>query len=134
MSYPAIVAGLVADFAAVPGIKHVLDYEPTAIQDTPMLYLLLDTADRARGLDGHVKTTYRLLGTLVIRWQDNEGAEGELVDLLDGVLGALDADPTLGGLNGQAEIVSADAGYGKIGATLYRIVELGIEAVESACI
>lgn len=133
MSYSAIVAAVKTQLEAVSGIEYVLDYEPSAIHETPMIYLLLDGLDRVDGGDAGITTTYRIMATLVIRWQHNEQAEQDVLDLVDNVSSALDSDITLGGMNGYALIVGAEAGYLDVSGTKYRIVEFSIEAVETAC-
>ena len=133
MSYPLIVAALKAALEAVSGVKYTLDYEPKAIHDAPMLYLLLDGVERDDQGNAGVKTIYDIAATLVIRWQDNEQAERQLIAMLDGIMGALDTDPTLGGMNGWAGIVSAEAGYMDVSGTKYRIVVFGITAEERVC-
>lgn len=134
MSYTAIVAALKTAFEGVTGIAYVLDYEPKAIHDTPMLYLLLDALDRDDEGPAGVRSRYEIMATLVVRWQDNEAAEQEVIALMDPVAGALDADITLGGMNGFALVTRADAGYATISGTLYRIVEFTVTAEEVVCV
>jgi hypothetical protein len=135
MSLTAIMAATVTAFEAVTGVHYVLDYEPKAVHDTPMVYLLLDDFDRDQAPDGIIQTDWRLLATLVLRWQDNEQAEQDLVSLVDSCAAALDADPTLGDIlnGGYALLSGGDAGYIEASGTKYRIVSFTVEVTEIAC-
>ena len=133
MSYATAIAALTTAFEAT-SVNYVLDYEPTAIHDAPMLYLLLDGFERDTTVQP-VRYTYRVLATLVIRWQDNEQAEKELLTLVNEVADALDADIGLGGAlgGGVALVTGGDAGYATISGTIYRVVEYVVEVTEISC-
>ncbi len=131
MSYANVVEGLNAAIATVPGIKAVLDYEPTSVQTSPLVYSILDGFDRqVTGLTARV--TYRTMHRLCIRWQDPEASEELVRSLADAVAEAVEADPKLGGRlrPGDAQITRGDAGWAQIGNTTCRIVDFYSEVVE----
>jgi hypothetical protein len=134
MSYASVIAGMKAGLEAVTGIKYVLDYEPQTIQDTPIVFLLLDTIDREYTAQGSLYT-YHVTATLVVNWQDNDAAEEAIIGLIEPIMTAFDADMTLGGrlYNGAALFLSADAGFAQIGSRIYRIVDFTAEITDLAC-
>jgi len=130
MSYTAVVAGLVERFVTVSGLdaNKVLDYEPTSIQDTPTLYMILDEATRTQ--NGQVTAfTYRVRARLCIKWQDNQYAEQELAAYINSIPAAIDADPQLGHriTAGMAQVVELIGEYISIGGVLYRVMNYFIE-------
>lgn len=134
MSYPLILDAVKARLEAVPGISYVVVGEPTSVQDTPMMFLQRDGGSRNVDAGGRAKAKHRVMAALVVRWQDNETAEAQVSALIDPIYGAFDADPTLGGMNGWAEVTEDDAGYLQIGKTTYRTVEFTLAVEESACV
>lgn len=134
MSYANIKTGLISGLEAVSGIRSVIGYVPTTVQETPLIYLQLDRFEREYDAQGSLYT-YSIQATLVIPWQDNVGAEATVASLLEAVTQAFDADMTLGGqlTNGAALILSGDAGYEDIAGMTYRIVEFMIRATERVC-
>lgn len=134
MSYPLILEAVKTRLAAVSGISYVVIGEPTTVQDTPMMFLQRDGGGRNVDAGGRAKAKHRIMAVLVVRWQDNATAEAQVSALIDPIYGAFDADPTLGGLNGWAQVTEDDAGYLQIGKTTYRTVEFTIVVEESACV
>jgi len=131
MSYQNIVQGLHERFATLSALKVVLDYEPTSIQDSPLLYSILDGFTRqVQGT--HVRTTYRTLHRLCIRWQDPAIAEEMVEQLVDAIPEVLEADPRLGARvrPGDAQIVRGEAGWARIGETTVRIIDFYSEVIE----
>ena len=120
-----ILDGLVATLGRVEGIKQVLDYEPTAIQTTPLVYLLLDSFEREVKA-GLVQERYRILVRTCIQWQNNRGAEEQLVGFVTTIPAAVDADPTLGGAitSGLARMLSGSTGFLTVGGAMYRVLDL----------
>ena len=134
MSYETILAGLHRTLATVtPPIAVLLDYEPTAIHTTPTLYSLLDTVTRERA-GQVVAVRYRILNRLVFRWQDNEQAERELIPYVNAVAMVLDTDPHMDGAmaSGMASINQIDAVFVSIGGTVYRTLDIYVDALEKA--
>lgn len=124
VSYQDIVEGLQDRFETVTDLETVLAYVPTSIGSTPMMYLLLDSATTERS--GQVLAVrYRVLARLVVLWQDNEQAELEVMPLVDAIIGAVEADPHLGGAlnSGYARINEVDAGWDELGGVTYRVVD-----------
>jgi hypothetical protein len=133
MSYQDIVDGLHIRFATVTALKVILDYEPTAAQDSPLLYSLLDGFTREYDDIGEsVEVTYRTLHRLCIRWQDNEECEQTLIALANDIPIAVDGDPRLGLLlkGDGARIIQGDAGWVNIGGTEYRSLDFYSECTE----
>jgi len=131
MSYSTVLAGLHERFATVTSIQAILDYVPTSIQDTPTLYSLLDNVTISRS--GQVKATkYRILHRLVVRWQDNEGAELEIIPYVDSIPAAVDADNHLGGrlTSGYAVIDEIEAVWVEISNVTYRALDFYSTVVE----
>jgi hypothetical protein len=135
MSYTTVVAGLVERLVTVSGLNanRVLDYEPTSIQDTPTVYMILDDATRTQ--NGQVTAfTYRVRARLCIKWQDNEFAEEEMATYVNSIPASIDADPQLGHriTGGMAQVVELLGEYISIGGTLYRVMNFFIEVKEKA--
>lgn len=131
MSYATVIEGLKLRFATVPGIKTILDYEPTSAQDTPLLYMLFDEAPRTQ--TGQVTVMpYRILCRLCIRWQDNRYAEQELIPFVNSLPAAIDQDPTLGGkiASGMARVINVQGIFVTIGGVLYRALDVTVEAID----
>jgi hypothetical protein len=110
--------------ATVTGIKVCLDYEPTEIQQPPIIYSLLDAFERSQA--GQVTVMrYRILHRLVIAWVHNERAEQQLASFVNAIPAAIDADPQLGGriASGLARIADGQAVWVKIGGTTFRCLD-----------
>lgn len=131
MSYATILAGLHTRLVTVTGLNAVLDYVPTAVQDPPIVYSLLQRASITRS-GQVVATTYRILHRVVIRWQDNEQAEIEASSFVNAIPAAVAADPHLGGalVSGYADISECDSGFADIGEVTYRILDFYSTVVE----
>lgn len=136
--YESVVAGIIERLATIPGfarldesghVANILDYEPAAVHDAPLCYVLFDTADfeYKAGIDA---TIYHVIARFLFAWQDNQGAEHELMPLVDGVRVAIIQDPQLGGRipSGFARLVSALGGYTQISGVTYRALECSIDA------
>lgn len=135
MSYETVIAGLAERFRAVPGLatKPILAYEPTSIQATPTLYMLLDRVERSQ--HGQVTAMrYRILCRLVINWVDNERAEEELIPYVNAIPAAIDADARLGERlpNGLAQVDDMQATFVSIGGVLYRALDTYANVLEKA--
>jgi hypothetical protein len=133
MSYQDIVDGLHERFQLIDALVVILDYEPTAAQDGPLLYSLLDGFTRVYDDIGEsVEVTYRTLHRLCIMWQDNEEAEKTLIALANAIPIAVDGDPRLGLLlkGDGVRIVQGEAGWVNIGGTEYRSLDFYSECTE----
>ena len=109
----------------------ILDYVPTAIHETPMIYSLLDNLQITRS--GQVKARhYRILHRLVVRWQENELAEEQIIPYVDSIPEAVDADPHLGGalISGYAEIDECDAVWVTVAGIEYRALDFYSTVIE----
>ena len=133
MSYTTFRTGVQTGYEAVTGIAVVLDYEPTSVQTTPLVYLVRDGGSCDYTAQGRLYT-HRLLATLVIPWQDPEQAEETLTGLIQPLYEAFDADLSLGGtINGAVEVTSDEAGFEMIAGTLYRTCEFTVVGTELEC-
>jgi hypothetical protein len=129
MSYSEVVAGLKARYATLSAIKVRLDGEPTAVQDSPLIYTVLDSFKRAyKGTV--VEMRYRLMSRLCIRWQYPEQSEATLISLVNAIPLAIDADWRLSGAARGASVQTGDAGWVSIGGIEYRTLDFYIEVLE----
>ena len=129
-SYEAILEGIVDRLNTIGSIAVLLDYEPTAIQDTPLVYMLLDRTEREKS--GQLTAMrYRVLCRLCVPWMDNEEAERELIPFVNSIPAAIDADPTLGGrvTRGRAYVSEQVGVFVSIGGTLYRALDTFVEVL-----
>ncbi len=130
MSYATVLAGLTERLQTLPGLKAVLEYVPTSIQTTPIAYSL--TGSGSFRQSGQVLTSeYRIVHRIVFAWQDNEGAELEVIPYVDSVPAAVRADPHLGGriVSGYAEIDEYTGGWVTIGGIEYRVLDFSARVV-----
>ena len=123
-TYAAIVDGLHTALAGVSGINVVLDYAPTSVHETPLMYSLLDHIEISRGAQVTTRR-FRILHRLLVPWQDNEQAEIQIEPFVDSVVDAIDADPTLGGVitSGLAQIEEVEALWVTIAGVEYRALD-----------
>jgi hypothetical protein len=134
VSYQAAIAGLKDAVETVDGLNLVLDYEPPSLTRLPAVYRLLDSFNRTQA--GQVTVMrYRVLCRLCVRWQDNEKAEWELIPFVNSIPAAIDADPQLGGAITRgyasvAEDANANAGFVRIGGTMYRSLDVYVDIVD----
>lgn len=131
MSLANVRAGIKERLQTIDGLT-VLSYEPANVQ-VPRVALILFRRFSGRNTQGQITTTpWEVTVRLLVRWQDNEGAEEELTTLVDGVPLAIDADPQLGGriTAGLAQVPEAESGFVTFGGTLYRMADITIRAVD----
>jgi hypothetical protein len=131
MSYETIVEGLHERLVTVTALKAVLDYVPTSVQDSPVVWSVL--ADMKITRTGQVVAKpYRILHRVAIQWQDNEQAELAALPLVDSIPDAVEADPHLGGrlVSGMAEINECEAGWATIGGLEFRLLDFYSTVVE----
>lgn len=140
MSYSDVVAGLHERFATVAALNHIQLGEPKAVQTTPLLYTLFSNYERRR--QGQITTMrYTSLHRICYNWSEPTTAEQALVDTLNAVPAAVDADPTLGGrltgdgmnyLGGIAEVIRADSGWAIVAGNKQRVVDIETLVIEKA--
>jgi hypothetical protein len=121
MSYQIVVESFDARFATVLDREHILDYEPGAIHEVPVLYSQLEGFSREyKGNSVHI--TYRTMHRLLCGWQDPEGAEKLLRSLVDRLPAVLDIRPWPERRIRivQVLISAGDAGYSTIGGNEHR--------------
>lgn len=135
MAYPDMVRGLIEVLEGVPGTKIVLDYEPQAVDETPMGYLLLDKSSRiTRG--GVVAVKYRILYRMCFSWQDNAAAEQIMSLFVNSVPMAIDNNAQLNGRlpHGMAAVSEDEAAQQgvmvNIGGVDFRALDTYIEVLE----
>jgi hypothetical protein len=123
-TYAEVVAGMHERLATVTGIKACLTYEPTEVQQPPIIYSLLDTFERRQETQLTVMR-YRILHRLVIATASVAKAEEQLAAYVNVIPAAIDADPQLGGriLSGLARIADAQAVWVKLGSQVYRCLD-----------
>lgn len=132
MSYRVCLEGVVAAVSRVPGLPGgVLDYEPAAVQQAPMVYCLLD-GFRQTIHGGIIATEYDIMVRALVDWVDRPQAEHDLIPLVDLIPEAITADPYLGGrlaaegVGGIARISpqkEAVAGFVKINGVVKRSLD-----------
>lgn len=136
MSAATIWDALQLTLADIDGLHAVVLGEPTATHDLPCLYVAYQGFTRplrntppARNLTGMI---HSFVLRLVIRWQDREIAEAQLLALLDAIPDAIDDDPRFGNTitKGLGYIDAGTTGYQEIGGTTYRIVDYTLTVLE----
>ena len=131
MSYQTVIEGLHERFETVTALRAVLDYAPTAIHDAPLLYSILDsmTVNYEQPVTAW---KYRILHSVVLRWQDFEQSELEALPLVNSIPQAVRADPHLGGrlASGMALISECQSGFREIGEGVYRVLDFYSTVVE----
>lgn len=128
--YSTIMTALHTRLGLIPGIAVVLDYEPKSVQVAPLMYSLLESFTREQS--GQIVTMkYRTLHRLVIQWQDNEQAEGQLRSFVPLIPAWIEADQQLGGTipSGFIRCTDAATGFLAIGGTDCRICDFYTEAI-----
>jgi len=131
-----IYQGLEERFRTIPWLRNIILGEPTAAHELPCLYTGFDRAEfpltnappaRNQNID-----TYFFLHRLMIRWQDNEAAEMQLITWLNDIPNAIRADPKLSGrlYGGIAHISNGVSGFQTVGDTKYRIVDYTSKIIE----
>lgn len=136
MSAVTVYQGLEERFRTVDGLRTVMLGSPSGDLDLPGLYTAyqsfgrpLRNAPPASNITGmqHVYAT-----RLVIRWQDFQQAEMQLLTLLDAIPDSIDEDPRLGSRVGAGYAWCSDAitGFAEIGGVTYRVVDYTIHVLE----
>ena len=110
MSYANIISGLKTRLDTLTGLVCVLTAPPTAIQETPMMYMLLDSGDLSHQSQV-VTTIHNVTLRLVVAWQENEEAEKLVRPYVDSVVDAIRGDPYLGGNAQNAWISHYEGGW-----------------------
>jgi hypothetical protein len=118
-----VIEGLHERFGAAGEIAVLLDHEPRAVATSPLLYSLLDNAQRRA--DGTIVVwTYRIRSTLCLSWSDPQAAEASVQAFSDSLPAAVDAAPRLGGAARDAFVQEVDAGWREFNGVLFRVVDL----------
>jgi len=126
MSYEDVVGGLQTQLTAeLTDLVSVLAYEPTGINDVPMMYLLFDGADVSHASQV-VTVLVEITARLIVRWQDNEEAEEEIFPYIDDVIDAVRADPYLGGHAMGAWVTRIEGAWVTIGQVVYRAIDFTV--------
>jgi hypothetical protein len=126
MSYADVVEGLVTQLKAeLTGLVSVLPYEPTGINDVPMMYLLFDGADVSHASQV-VTVLAEITARLIVRWQDNEEAEKEVFPYIDDVIDAVREDAHLGGYAMGAWVTRIEGAWVTIGQVVYRAIDFTV--------
>lgn len=125
-----ITAALVTLVDTIPEFKQVLDYEPQAIQVSPLA--TVTTVSYERNQSGQITAMiYRTRVRIYVKWQENASAEAEAVVLVDKVCDAIDSDPQFGGVisAGLAQSPDGTGGYINVGGALVRIWDVFVRIV-----
>lgn len=119
-----ILLGLHARFQTLEGIKGIFDYEPAAIEATPIIYSLLDESHRTQQ-QALTTRRYRFMHRLVVQWVDNPTAEQTILEYTDRIPAAVEVDPQLDGAitSGIAAIVDQITGFVVINKVIYRVLD-----------
>ena len=126
--YSTVLAGMTEAFGTVSGIKVVLEYEPSVVAKTPLLYTIFRGYEKSE--QGTRKAVhYRMLHRLCIARADEEASESALKPFVDSVPAAIEANPRLNdGTNdripsGHAAIVSSSGRYINIAGQIFRCID-----------
>ncbi len=124
MSYSDVLEGLKERLDTLATLTNVLTYAPTSVHETPMVYMLYDRSEYSHNQPAKV-SRYFINVRLVVRWQDNEQAELQVIPFIDSIPGAVLADPHLGGriVGGMAMITDGEGGFATIAGVEYRVVD-----------
>ncbi len=115
MSLAGVIAWLHERYATVDGIAAMLDYEPRAVQKTPLLYSLLDNVRREPA--GNVmEERYRIRSRVCLSWGDPAAAEAAVAAFAEAIPAVV--DPA-----GKAYVEEVDAGWATINQVDYRVVD-----------
>lgn len=125
MSYSNIVTGIQTRLASVTSLKANLKYVPAAVDDTPMTYIFLDSAEVVHNA-GTMTLLYRVTVRLVVRWQDNEQAEAEVIPYVDSIVDAIRADPTLASKAKNAEVREIEGAWVTIAGVEHRAIDFTV--------
>jgi hypothetical protein len=131
VSYATVLGGLHTVFESVGGIAAVLDYEPTTVQVSPLMYSLLDSVEVTRA--GQVMAyRYHIMHRLMVPLQNNPQAEQILIPYVNSIPAAIDADPHLGTVltNGIATIESIDAVFVTFAGVVFRALNFYSNVLE----
>ena len=131
MSYSVVNDGVQAMCESIAGVSTVLDYEPSSVQDLPAIYHFLDSFRPVGELSVYV---YRKVIRLLIRWQDNERAEQELVPFVDSIPAKVVDTKFLGDrirIDVSTE-APAIAGFVRIGGTMYRSLDVYVDITDKS--
>lgn len=127
LSYTDIVTGHHERFATVLDASRLLKYEPSGIDNPPLLYTVLVSFEDAP--QGQIAARrYRLMHRLVLLWQDNQQAEIELMPYVDSIPATINGSTLGRRLNdrltaGLAIISEARAGYIQVSGVWYRSLD-----------
>lgn len=126
--------GLHAVVATVQGIPMVLDYEPAAVNVRCLTWILLDSYERTQ-FGQLTAMRYRFMVRVATPFQDNKGAEDEVVQTALYIADAVDADPQFSGVlvSGIAESPQGQTGWIQIGGvagTKCRVVDVFVSVLE----
>lgn len=136
MSALTVWQGLEERFRTVSGLQNIILGESTALHELPCLYTVLESFERTMAslppADNLTAMHYHFTHRLVIRWQDYQQAEMQLLSFINAIPAAVDADATLGGriTRGNVRITDGVAGFVDIGGVKYRIVDFATDALE----
>jgi len=125
MSYANIVSGIQTRLATITTLKANLKYEPAVIDDTPMTYILLDNAELTENAQS-VTVLYDVTVRLIVRWQDNEQAEAQMMPYVDSIVDAIRGDPTLGSRANSARVTRIEGAFVTIAGVEYRAVDFTV--------
>lgn len=128
---PAIVDGIVATVAAIPGIDQSVGYEPEYYSGT-MFCLVLDDFVSLQEASGEMSNGWNLAGRLVVPFTNNEGAEAQLYTLVPAIIEAagqdMDAQGTI--VDGQWLITAGKKRPLRKGNTIFLVVDFRIQITE----
>ena len=134
MSYSTVLTALHTAFATVSGIQVILKYEPRAVQETPLMYSMLDSVD-VLNEELYVTTPdykYRVMHRLLFKWQENEQSELELIPYVNSIPEAVFASTTLNGGALKSYVTNIDAGWVDVANVQYRSLDFFTETTEMA--
>lgn len=129
MSYARVLTGLQERLRTISGLKKVLLYEPAALDDPPLCYLFLDTAEITHQGQS-ITAVYTVTARVVVLWQDNEEAEAQIAPFVDSIVDAVWADPMLGGKANSARVTNVSGGFIDATGVTYRSMDFTITVKE----
>lgn len=133
MSYALAEAALRATLKTTPGVRTVVQGEPTSVQAWPLVYTVFDGMTRTQ--QGQLTiNNYRVMARLCVPIGDNPISESLIAPFINSLPATVDTNATLSSTVNIASVTEAvsgeGGGYHTIASTLCRTVTYTVVLVE----
>jgi hypothetical protein len=135
VSYALAEAALRATLKTTPGVRTVVQGEPSSVQAWPLVYTVFDGMTRTQ--QGQLTiNSYRVMARLCVPIQENVQAEAVLAPFVNSIPATIDANATLGGAVNIASVTEAvsgeGGGYHTVASSPYRTITYTVVLVEKS--